>query len=243
MTKVALLSDIHANSLALKHVVSELISDNISTLLIAGDFVGYYYNCQEVFDLLSPFDVVACKGNHEVLFDDWLSGNEQFQAKLIEKYGHGLMHAENTLSTKQKNWLKSLPHKKEYRLEGLSILICHGSPWDINQYLYENTLEQHSQKFKDLEYEYDMVIIGHSHYQFGRKMGCLTIVNPGSVGQPRSGKVCDKLQMARAQWAVLNLPNKNVEFKTTRYESSMLFEEVRRNDPSNNYLTRVLNRS
>ncbi len=239
--KVALLSDIHGNSLALEKVLEEISQESITDLLICGDFVGYYYNAKKVLDLIKPFNVIACKGNHEHLFEKWLIGSRDIQEQLTSKYGNGFKIAESTLQNEQIEWLLDLTHPVSCAFDEKKILISHGSPWDINLYIYENTIGEYIYDFKKISTEYDVVVLGHSHYQFTNIIDGLIVVNPGSVGQPRSGKYTELYDPnVRAQWAILDMQKMAVDFKTTIYDASPLFEEIRLNDSENNYSKNVL---
>ena len=53
--KVALLSDIHGNVFALQSVLNAVKKKGIDTLIVTGDFVGYYFWPAEVFALLKDW--------------------------------------------------------------------------------------------------------------------------------------------------------------------------------------------
>jgi len=54
--KIAILSDIHSNVFALKSVLRAVVEKEVEVLMIAGDFVGYYFWPAEVFDLLEDLN-------------------------------------------------------------------------------------------------------------------------------------------------------------------------------------------
>lgn len=241
--KVALLSDIHGNHFALEAVLKDVRDQKISTLLICGDFVGYYYNPSKVLDFLESFDVVACRGNHEDLFKEWLTGSYDRREQLNKKYGSCFERSEDTLRQEQKKWILNLEHPVSWTSHQKKICLSHGAPWDLNLYLYENTIDTYADNFKNLSGIYDVIVLGHSHYQFMKKVEELLIISPGSVGQPRSGKIIECSNgYARAQWALINLQNMVVDLKTTFYNASFLCDEINIYDPSNDYLKSVLQR-
>ena len=105
--------------------------------LFLGDYVGYYYNADIVFDLIKNYDKEMIKGNHELLIKQSLNDKGKSLA-IQKKYGFGIECAKKSLSTEQINYLINLPEKKELEIDGLKILICHGSPWDVWEYIYPN---------------------------------------------------------------------------------------------------------
>jgi len=63
--KIAILSDIHGNVFALDSVLNAVKKKGIDTLVIAGDFVGYYFWPKEMFSLLEGWNFLAIQGNHD----------------------------------------------------------------------------------------------------------------------------------------------------------------------------------
>lgn len=239
--KIALLSDIHGNADALESVLKEIKKEGISILLIAGDFIGYYYEAAAVFRLLRDFQVIACKGNHEDYFEEWIKGNQEKQDTLLKQYGHSFAIGSSELMRDEIEWLLNLKHPVPCIFDEKKIILSHGSPWDQNLYLYENTISQYHSEFKRFALSYDLVIIGHSHYQFSIKLENLLVVNPGSVGQPRSGQLEQVNHgQGRAQWAILCCQSGNIELKTTFYPIYKLISQIEKYDNNLAYLKNVL---
>ena len=61
--KLALLSDIHGNQYALNKVISEIKLQNIDTLIVAGDTVGYYYGIKDVLKIKLQTDLALFNKN------------------------------------------------------------------------------------------------------------------------------------------------------------------------------------
>jgi putative phosphoesterase len=227
--KVALLSDIHANSDALKSVLDEARNLGVSSLIIAGDFVGYYYNAQEVMSLLSSWKLIAVSGNHERMLSDWVQGKNH--KKIITRYGSGIESASKTLTDDSINWLINLPKNKEFSIDGKTIFLCHGSPWNEDEYLYPDC---HKGKIdKVLSYGKDLVIYGHTHYPVVHSYNHQVIVNPGSVGQSRDGR-------PGACWALWDTKENKIFLKRTNYDVNNLRNQCKYNDPAITYLREVL---
>jgi putative phosphoesterase len=231
--KIAVLSDIHGNHFALKEVLRIAAIEHVDKLLILGDFVGYYYHPDKVLEMLSEWDHISIKGNHEKMLEHIASGliDELTSRK---KYGSGHKLALEKLSGKQLEWLNGLPEKLEIEIDKVRMQMCHGSPLDPDQYLYPNTergiLEKCDNAFCDF------VFTGHSHYSFIYRNEKSTLINVGSVGQSRSmgGLAC---------WAIINTENKSFEMKTTPYDIRILLTEIENTDPGVPYLKNVLLRN
>lgn len=225
---VALLSDIHANASALRVVVNELQNRNIETVIVAGDSLGYYYDFKEVRSLLAKFNVFETLGNHEIqLLGDDLSSWEIYE----QKYGSGLRMAKSGLGVDELEKIRNFLHPLPLELQERRILISHGSPWDINEYLYPNVDLKVWDRFD--AYDFDVFVVGHTHHQMIKRIGNKVVVNPGSVGQNRSTR-------AAADWALLSLSDLSVTFHSTPYDSRPLLDQCQELDPGLQLLSRHL---
>ncbi len=230
--KIAVLSDIHANHYALEAVLSSAKIIKVEKLLILGDNVGYYYNPDKILDMLKEWDCDMIKGNHEVIMEKLAKGIIEPNS-LKNKYGSGHQIAIKKLSSYQFNELVNLPEKKAVTINEVKVLMCHGSNWDSNYYLYPDTNIEVLEKCN--EPLIDFVVVGHSHYQFAYRNINSILINVGSVGQSRSvGGV--------ANWAVINTSNKSFELKSTHYDIRPLLAEIKSIDPEVSYLREILKR-
>ena len=206
--KLALLGDIHGNHFALQVVLAAASSSVAEKLLITGDLVGYYYAPLQVLNLLRPWDRHMVRGNHEGMLDAART-HPALLAQLDPRYGTGLRAAIEQLDIRQLDELCGLPHPLELVIDGCKILLCHGAPWDIDQYVYPDAPMEFLERCAMSEF--DLVVLGHTHYPMRKKIGKTLVVNPGSVGQPRN---CQQ----GAHWALFDTTSRNVEFRREQYE-------------------------
>ncbi len=184
--KCLFISDIHANLEALLALESQVQDADMTICL--GDIVGYHCHVNEVIEFLIKHKVVCIQGNHDRYL---IEGLESQNKAINDSVRFGIKVAKNRITVENLNWLKSLPISLAIKLDNMSILCCHGSPWDtINGYIYEDS--DLFNKMKD--FKYDVIALGHTHRQY-IKLGNPIIFNPGSVGQARDreGIVCAKI--------------------------------------------------
>lgn len=204
----------------------------VDKILFLGDYVGYYYDSDIVLDLINNYDKEMIKGNHELLMEQSCNDKEKSVA-IKAKYGSGIEYAKKLLSNEQINYLVNLPEKRELKIDDYKILMCHGTPWDVSEYIYPDTSDV--TKNKCLESDADIVLIGHSHYSFIYKLGNKVLMNVGSVGQNReAGGI--------ANWGFLDTTKRLCVIKETRYDSKPVIEMAIKNDSNHKYLANVLNR-
>ncbi|MDD3301100.1 MAG: metallophosphoesterase family protein [Proteiniphilum sp.] len=200
--KVLFISDIHANYSALKTIENQIIDSDLTICL--GDIVGYHCHVNEVIEIIRKHDVKCILGNHDFYL---LNGIGGITKKINESVRFGLNIAERLITKDNLDWLNNLPINFGLRLDGTSVLCCHGSPWNpVHEYIYED-----SEKIENLKsFNYDFIALGHTHRQYN--VGDAPVIfNPGSVGQARDfeGIVCT---------AELDTANNKLEFRQFDYD-------------------------
>ena len=145
------------------------------------------------------------------------------------------------MKDKQKIFLNKLSYPVTQEIDGIRFLVCHGSPDNINQYLYPDN-NVIFELFKKYINKIDIVVLGHTHYQAKWEVGPLNIINPGSVGQPRSGEFNPNRvkEKCRAEWAMYDTKTMKFDFRNTFYDGSNLIKQIEKLDPEIIFLKNVL---
>ena len=232
--RIAILSDIHANSIALERVLNDVRRFSVEYLMILGDIIGYYYWPDKVLDLLCSFtsvDLIA--GNHEHMLKSIIDGQDKIN-QIISKYGSGINMAIEKLTVNQQNYLINQPSERQLNIDGCKIFVCHGSPFDNNQYVYPDA--PHSLLQRCALSDFDFVFMGHTHYPFCFQDNSTMLINPGSVGQPRDiGKL--------ASYVIIDTQNKSTIFRRVAFDIKPIIKECEKHDPNLQYLKKVLTRN
>jgi putative phosphoesterase len=80
------------------------------------------------------------------------------------------------------DFLSTAPLSRELELDGVKVLLVHGSPWEpYDEYIYPGSARL--ARFATLTH--DLVCFGHTHVPLIHQAGAVTVVNPGSPSQPR----------------------------------------------------------
>jgi len=230
---IAILSDIHANTLALEAVLIEAEEKQVERYFILGDLVGYYFWPKEVLDQLGNKDCVYIRGNHEDIFDEYLTGDSELRGKIKAKYGEGYDYCIESLDDKAIASLRKLPPVAEVRIDNYSILLAHGSPLDTNEYIYPDAPKEVLKRHDTIEF--DFLFLGHTHYPMNHEGTHTRIINPGSVGQSRvKGGIAD--------WGILDTSNGEYTQMHTKYDKKKLKNQLIKAGTKNKYLTEILER-
>ena len=167
-------------------------------------------------------------GNDEDLIED-----SSLSQSIRLKYGSGHQEAINKLTQKQLNFLFDLPETKSIKIDEITLLMCHGSPWSNDFYIYPDSNNVILNKCNIKAFNF--VLIGHSHYSFAIRNTNSILLNPGSVGQSRQNG-------GKASWCILNTNNSCFQFFNTDYNTKNLLKEVSEKDSEIKYLSDILKR-
>ncbi|KAF0120691.1 MAG: hypothetical protein FD152_4070 [Xanthobacteraceae bacterium] len=180
--KLAVIADIHGNLLALEAVLADIDRRGIDRILNLGDCVSGPLWPAETAARLMALDLPTVRGNH----DRWVVETEGERLYFSDRL------AREQLDDAQLDWLAGLPMQRDIDCGGLAVRLFHATPVDDNRYLMEDKLGGRlvqsdaaaiSARLGDVG-DARLVLCGHSHLPRLLALGCLAIVNPGSVGQP-----------------------------------------------------------
>jgi len=199
--RIGLISDIHGNSPALNAILDELARKQTQRILFAGDAIGYYPYVNEVVEKLRSIDCISVRGNHEsYLFHELPISDERRRAYKLD-------YTEQMISKGNREWLKGLQKVRILEIDGTRILLCHGSPWAIDEYIYPNNNQFN--RFANLDF--DFVVMGHTHIPMIKVIGKVVLINPGSCGQPRD-------YIPGACYCIIDTDSKQVNLYRSNYD-------------------------
>ncbi|MBM4240162.1 MAG: metallophosphoesterase family protein [Euryarchaeota archaeon] len=184
--KLAVISDIHGNLVALDQVLEGIDNDMI---LCCGDIVGYYTWPNECIERLVALKISSVMGNHDMACIT--SNTTGFNLQALES----IRWTRKVLKKPNYHFLSSLKAKFRLNIDGINILLIHGSPRDpLNEYILPQTPDSLLKSFLKSE-NVDILIMGHTHIPFVKKFHNNIVLNPGSVGQPRDGNNMSSFSM------------------------------------------------
>lgn len=206
---IGLVADIHSNADALKAVLSAFGAMGVEKILHAGDIVGYNPYPNETIELFKEKKIVSILGNHDrALITGDASGFNPYAEAAI-------MWTRNVISPENTSYITGLRDFEAITIDGNRLVMVHGSPHDIDEYIYPEDASPELLSAAKAE----ILILGHTHIQFMKKYPEGIIVNPGSVGQPRDGN-------PDAAFAVLDTESGNIELKRIRYDIEKVIEDM-----------------
>lgn len=172
--KLAIISDLHANFEAIEAISADLA--RADAILCLGDVLGYYTQVNETMDWVRSRVTHCILGNHDHFV---LHGCPPCCPDAVR---FGVDIAVESLDSNHADWLAKLPLTWQGTLDGCSMLLVHGSPWNpLTDYLYAD----HPRLGELDALEPCVVAFGQTHRFLERRSAGRLRINPGAVGQSR----------------------------------------------------------
>ena len=177
--KIVIVSDIHGNYDALS-----ALPESYDELWVLGDLVNYGPEPKEVVDFVRHRATLVVRGNHDQCIG--YADDPRCSLRFREMAEATRWFSAAVVTREQKAYLRSLPLQTNCTRPETRFYLCHATPSDP---LYEYRSAS-SDKWADecVHMHADVILVGHTHIPFIRSFNGQTVVNPGSLGQPKTGK-------------------------------------------------------
>lgn len=230
--RILLIADIHGNYEALQTVL-KVPYDRVICL---GDIVDYGPDPDKCIDILREKAIPTIRGNHD----------NAVAFKVDCQCGYKYKHL--SIATRKYTWeildndrieyMQKLPLQIKEEVDGKRLYLTHASPRSMFEYIKPETPDEEIRKMIDEStepLEADFLVIGHSHIPMNRKLGNLTIINPGSVGQPRDGD-------SRTSCSIFDTKNGKIEQFRLEYDIDAVCTKIEERMPHADELIAILRR-
>jgi putative phosphoesterase len=178
--KIVIVSDLHANLAALE----ALPEQDFDQLWCIGDLVDYGPRPHETVRWVKRHATLAVRGNH-----DHAAGfrvDPQCSAPYKRLAAETLGHTLEVCEKEDMKFLRGLPLFLQTEVNSTRFHLVHSTPSDP---LFGYCPEQSESWIEEVaRIDADVLIVGHTHTPFVRTIGKTAIVNPGSLGQPKTGR-------------------------------------------------------
>ena len=193
MRRIALFSDVHGNLTALDAVLADIDATGVTERYCLGDLVGYGPEPAGVVERMRSLAIPTVRGN----YDDGV-GNRRgdcgcYYATDEARANGAASYAftDAAIPDADAAWLAALPNQLRLEPAGARVLLAHGSPRKINEYLLPDRTDEQLARLAT-EADADVVCIGHIHIPYHRAMSAqdgrrIHYVSAGSVGKPKDG--------------------------------------------------------
>lgn len=248
--RIALFSDIHANLPALEAFFTSIEEKKPDAVYCLGDLVGYNIWPNEVINEIRKRGIPTIAGNYDqgigLMSDEcgcaYKSEPEKDMGKISISFTNSIVKPE------ERAYLRTLPAhiRIEFQLNGdkLNLLLVHGSPRKINEYLFEDRDEKSMLRIMEGAHA-DVMCFGHTHKPFHRILPTEVsgsthykhAINIGSVGKPKDGNPQGGYVMLtiNAESSITNKEAIGVEFVRFNYDIEKAAKAIEESPLPNEY--------
>jgi predicted phosphodiesterase len=223
--RIAVFGGIYSNYLALQAALGDLKKRGVDACFCLGDLGAFGPHPDRVFPLLHEGHVQCIQGNYDNSIGNDLADcqcgytdpRDNHFARISYEYTLHHTSSENRL------WMRNLPQQQRINLGKYRLLLCHGSPRRMNEFLWESTSSTHFLEYLALDHDADVILTTHTGIKWCRQLPHdRYLVNVGVLGRPENdGRTNVWYTILEAK------PNLAVEFVPVEYDYHRLARETR----------------
>ena len=207
--KILILADIHSNWPALAS-----IKETFDVCLFVGDLVDYATDPVPCVEWVRRHASATVRGNHDHAVAQRIPARKSS--------GLGSLAAATRpihwkiLDASHTKYLARMPVTRSVNVDGKTFFLVHATPRDpFDEYLKD---DEHTWLERLESIDADYVCVGHTHIPYCLDLDRLTVINPGSVGQPRDGD---------PRCAYATIENGRVELRRISYDIDATIRQMR----------------
>lgn len=194
--KLMIVSDIHGNYSSLVKALNDAICRGVSSILCLGDISGKG-DTDKSLQLLKQNNAVCIHGNYDLATAEIYWSSEFFKSQ------YDLKDSMKNISLSSISEILAFPSRRRLKAAGRKILMVHDSPAGGKERLGPKTPVSRLAYLAE-ESQADIVLMGHSHLPFIRRVNDVLFINPGSIGNIKDSD-------ARPSYAILDLNSGEAE--------------------------------
>jgi len=222
--RIAVFGGVYNNALALEATLADARRRDVDAVFCLGDMGGFGPHPDRVFPLLREGGVLAIQGN----YDESIAGGRadcgcgytdpRDNHYALVSYRYTLRHT----SAENRRWLGALPLGRRLKLGPYQVLMAHGSPRQINEFLWESTTPNGLLRRMLREHETDVLLCTHTGIKWHRPLpDDQHVVNVGVIGRPENDGT------PRVWYTLLTAgPALQVEFVPVHYDHEALAAQM-----------------
>jgi len=185
--RLAVFGGVYSNHVALDAVLGDAAGTGAEHVHCLGDLGGFGPHPDRSIERLREAGVPSLRGN----YDDSV-GNERDDCGC--GYGHprdqyfaqrSFDYTVARTSPEHKRWMRDLPEQRRLEIAGWNVLLCHGSPRRVNEFLWESTCSTAFLEWLCEAYAADVIVCSHTGLPWQRRLPSgRWVVNSGVIGRP-----------------------------------------------------------
>jgi hypothetical protein len=238
--RIAVFGGVYNNRFALEALLADARKRRAEALFCLGDLGGFGPSPEAVWPLLESGGVRTIQGNYEQSLssdrDDCGCGytdpRDNHYADISYQY------TAERCSPAFKRWMGELPRHRRVSVGGRNLLLVHGSPRRVNEFLFDSTAPDAFLEVLLDQYRADAILCTHTGIAWHRRLPSgRDVVNVGVIGRPGNDGRTDVWYAVLAACPAGNLA---VEIMPLAYDHDALAAEMRREELPGPFVETVL---
>lgn len=235
--RIAFFGGIYNNYLALEAAITDARTRGAEKLYCLGDLGAFGPHPDRVFPLLYQHDIETVQGNYDHSIGNDLQDCQCGYTDPRDNHFAQISYDYTSANTSRENrqWLRSLPPEIRFEIDGLRFLLCHGSPRQTNEFLWESATGTAFLDRLASDHRADVILGTHTGIHWQRELSDgRRFINVGVLGRPENDG------NTNVWYTIVEVPGSDrnaaesqtarvcVEFVPLRYDHERLAAEMRR---------------
>jgi len=187
LQRIALFGGVYSNYLALEALLEDARARGIQHVYCLGDLGAFGPWPDRVCQILRETEIPVVQGNYDNSVGNGLADcqcgytdpRDNYFAK--QSYDYTFRHT----SRENKNWLRKLPREIRIQVGPYRVLLCHGSPRKMNEFLWETTTSDAFLNWLFEKHDADIIVGTHTGLHWHREPSPgKHFINCGAIGRP-----------------------------------------------------------
>jgi predicted phosphodiesterase len=235
---IAVFGGIYNNYLALEAAIRDARNRGATSLYCLGDMGAFGPYPDRVFPLLIENNVACIQGNYDNSVGNGLEDCQCGYTDPRDNYFARISYQYTFRHTNPPNrdWLRQLPPQRRLQFGKFRVLMCHGSPRRVNEFLWESTTSTHFLEHLADAHQADVILATHTGIKWHRPLSRdRHFVNVGVLGRPENDGY------ANVWYALLHAePTFAVDFVPVVYDHERLAREMQQEHLPDEFVETVM---
>lgn len=224
---IALFGGVYSNHIALAALLADAPRRGATRIYCLGDLGAFGPHPDKIFPLLRDAHIPVVQGNYDHSIGNLLADcqcgytdpKDNYFARL--SYDYTFKHT----ASRNKAWMRALPNELRMELNGIRVLLCHGSPRKTNEFLWQTTTSVAFLETLCANYDADIIVGTHTGLHWHRALTSgHHFINCGAIGRPANDG------QTHVFYTLLSIgedQSVGVEFVPLEYDHEQLAAEMR----------------